>query len=179
MFEPALGPNGPISLALERSLPIRLRLAMTSAARALAAWFLAGTDRYRVDQLSRRQGRLQRSGRCYGSLGVPADWLALAGPSSSHDAMAARRHAAARLPQQGQWSHPAIRSTTRPYETWRGVPLYALDSSRGVASSPSDDGWLTVPIFGKSFNWQLQFGTGRRSPGTPCSPSKAKSATVT
>jgi hypothetical protein len=94
--------------------------------RALASWFLAGTARYPIDGVPRRQGHLAALWEVARGQGVPADWLHLLD-------RAARRMPwplAVLLPlayvsKAGGTPIQLVKDT--PFETWRGVPLYALD----------------------------------------------------
>ena len=94
--------------------------------RALALWFLAGTARYPMDGVERRQGTLSALWEVSSGLGVPADWLRLLGS------------AARKMP----WPLPILLplafaskangtlsqlSEDSLFETWCGMPLYALD----------------------------------------------------
>jgi hypothetical protein len=127
--------------ALEPSLgPARTELAMGSTGqlagcsatsddigtRALAFWFLAGTARYPIDSVPRRQGDVAAVWEAARELGVPADWLHLLN-------RAARRTPwpLAVLLQLAYVSKANGRPTqvaqATPFETWHGVPLYALD----------------------------------------------------
>jgi hypothetical protein len=94
--------------------------------RALAFWFLAGTVRYPMDGVLRRQGDLAAVWEAASELGVPADWRQLLD-------RAARRMPwplAVLLPlafvskANGTLTQLAQDVSN---ETWRGVPLYALD----------------------------------------------------
>jgi hypothetical protein len=126
---------------LEPSLgPARAELAMTSTeqladciatsddigVRSLACWYLAGTARYPMDGVLRRQGDLAAVGKVVRELGVPADWRLLL------DRAARRMHwpLAVLLPLAYVSKASGIATQVAqdaPYETWRRVPLYALD----------------------------------------------------
>jgi hypothetical protein len=77
-LEPALGP-----VRTELAMASTEQLAGCSATsddigvRALASWFLAGTARYPMDGILRRQGDLAAVWEAARELGVPADWLNL------------------------------------------------------------------------------------------------------
>jgi hypothetical protein len=126
-LEPTLGPA-----RTELALASTEQLAGCSAAsddigiRALAFWFLAGTARYPMDSAPRRQGDLAAVWGAARELGVPDDLLALLN-------RAARRMPwplAALLPLayvSKANSKPTQLAQAAPFETWRGVPLYALD----------------------------------------------------
>jgi hypothetical protein len=94
--------------------------------RALASWLLAGTARYPMDGLPRRQGDLAAVWQAARELVVPADWLDLLN-------RAARRMPwplAVLLPLayvSKANGKPTQLAQAAPFETWRGVPLYALD----------------------------------------------------
>jgi hypothetical protein len=94
--------------------------------RALASWFLAGTTRYPMDQAPRCQGDLAAVWEVAREQGVPADWLRLLD-------RAARRMPwplAVLLPLayvSKAGGTPTQVAQAAPHETWRGVPLYALD----------------------------------------------------
>jgi hypothetical protein len=103
--------------------------------RALAFWFLAGTARYPMDGVLRRQGDLAAVWEVASGLGVPTDWLNLLD-------RAARRvnwPLAVLLPlayvsKAGGTPIQLVKDT--PFETWRNVPLYALDqyTRRGLVA---------------------------------------------
>jgi hypothetical protein len=94
--------------------------------RALASWFLAGTARYPMDDVPRRQGHLAAVWEVARGQGVPADWLHLLD-------RAARRMPwplAVLLPlayvsKANGTPIQLVQDTA--FETWRGIPLYALD----------------------------------------------------
>jgi hypothetical protein len=94
--------------------------------RALACWFLAGTARYPMDGVPRRQGDLAAVWEVARELGVPADLLNLL-------SRAARRMPwplAVLLPlayASKSNGTPDQLAQATPFETWRGIPLYALD----------------------------------------------------
>lgn len=136
MFEPALAPDRTAFAALsDEALADEIVSGTDIGRRAVAAWFLAGTDRYRVDQLSRRQGSLPALWRAYRSLGIPADWLDLL----DRPARKMPWPLAVMLPlayASKVSGTPTVQVTVTPYETWRGIPLYALDmhTRRGLAA---------------------------------------------
>jgi hypothetical protein len=135
-LEPALGP-----VRTELAMASTEQLAGCSATsddigvRALASWFLAGTARYPMDGILRRQGDLAAVWEAARELGVPADWLNLL------DRSARRMHwpLAVLLPLayvSKVSGTPTQLVKDTPYETWRGVPLYALDqyTRRGLVA---------------------------------------------
>jgi hypothetical protein len=126
-LEPALG-----SARTELAMASAERVAGCSAnsndigIRALAFWFLAGTARYPMDGVPRRQGDLAAVWEVARGLGVPSDWLNLL------DRAARRMHwpLAVLLPLayvSKANGKPTQLAQTAPFETWRGIPLYALD----------------------------------------------------
>jgi hypothetical protein len=126
-LEPALGPaRTEIAMASTEQLAACSVTSDDIGVRALAFWFLAGTARYPMDDVPRRQGDLAAVWGMAGALGVPADWLHLLD-------RAARRMPwplAVLLPLayvSKVSGTPAQLVQDTPYETWRGVPLYALD----------------------------------------------------
>jgi hypothetical protein len=127
MFEPALGPERTAFAALsDESLADEITTGKDIGTRALAAWFLAGTDRYRVDRLPRRQGSLPALWQTYRSLGIPADWLGLLDrPARKMPWPLAVMLPLAYLSKAS--GVPTVLVHETAYETWRGVPLYALD----------------------------------------------------
>jgi hypothetical protein len=126
-LEPALG-----SERTELAMASNEQLSDCSAAsedigvRALASWFLAGTARYPMDGVLRRQGDLAPVWEGARELGVPADWLHLLN-------RAARRMPwplAVLLPLayvSKANGTPTQLAQATPFEAWRGIPLYALD----------------------------------------------------
>jgi hypothetical protein len=126
-LEPALGPaRTDLAMASTEQLVSCSTTSDDIGVRALASWFLAGTARYPMDGVPRRQGDLAALWKAAGVLGVPADWLDLL------------KRAARRMP----WplavllplayvskanGKPRQLAQAAPFETWRGVPLYALD----------------------------------------------------
>jgi hypothetical protein len=135
-LEPALGPAR-IELAMASTEQIADSIATSDdiGVRALASWFLAGTARYPIDGVPRRQGDLVAVWEVARGLGVPADWLNLL------DRAARRMHwpLAVLLPLAyvSKFSGtPTQLVKDTPYETWRGVPLYALDqfTRRGLVA---------------------------------------------
>jgi hypothetical protein len=135
-LEPALGPA-----RTELAVASKERLAGCSTTsddigvRALASWFLAGTARYPMDGILRRQGDLAAVWEAARELGVPPDWLNLLD-------RAARRMPwplAVLLPLayvSKANGKPTQLAQAAPFETWRGVPLYALDqfTRRGLVA---------------------------------------------
>jgi hypothetical protein len=126
-LEPALGPaRTELAMASTEQLAGWCATSDDIGVRALASWFLAGTARYPMDGVPRRQGDLAAVWEVAGGLGVPADWLHLLD-------RAARRMPwplAVLLPlayvsKAGGTPIQLVKDT--PFETWRGVPLYALD----------------------------------------------------
>jgi hypothetical protein len=104
-------------------------------ARGLAAWFLAGTDRYRMDALPRRRGNLTALWQVYRTLGAPDHLLRLLD-------RAARRMPwplavllpLANVSLASSETGELVQNT--PFETHRGLPLYALDqfTRRGLVA---------------------------------------------
>jgi hypothetical protein len=126
-LEPALGPaRAELALASTEQLVSCSATSDDIGVRALAFWFLAGTARYPMDDVPRRQGDLAAVWQAARELGVPADWLRLL------DRAARRMHwpLAVLLPlayvskANCTLTQPA---QAMPFETWRGIPLYALD----------------------------------------------------
>ncbi len=126
-LEPALG-----RARTELAMASAARLAGCSATsddigvRALACWFLAGTARYPLDDVPRRQGDLAAVWEAARDLGVPADWLRLL----DRAARRMRWPLAVLLPlayvSKANGTATQLAQAT-PFETWRGIPLYALD----------------------------------------------------
>ena len=125
--EPVLGPaRTELAMASTEQLADCIATSDDIGVRSLAYWFLAGTARYPMDGVPRRQGDLAAVWKAARELGVPADWLLLLD-------RAARRMPwplAVLLPLA--YVSKASGTATEvahdaPYETWRGVPLYALD----------------------------------------------------
>jgi hypothetical protein len=126
-LEPALGPaRTGLAMASTEQLAGCSATSDDIGVRALASWFLAGTARYPMDDVPRRQGHLAAVWEVARRQGVPADWLHLLN-------LAARRipwPLAVLLPlayvsKAGGTPIQLVKDT--PFETWRGVPLYALD----------------------------------------------------
>ena len=125
--EPALGPaRTELAMASTEQLADCIATSDDIGVRSLAYWFLAGTARYPIDGVPRRQGDLAAVWKAARELDVSADWLLLLD-------RAARRMPwplAVLLPVA--YASKASGTATEvahdaPYETWRGVPLYALD----------------------------------------------------
>jgi hypothetical protein len=126
-LEPALGPaRTELAMASTQQL---LGCSATSddiGVRALVSWFLAGTARYPMDDVPRRQGDLAAVWEAARDLGVPAELPDLLN-------RAARRMPwplAVLLPLayvSKANGTPIQLVQDTPYKTWRGVPLYALD----------------------------------------------------
>ena len=135
-LEPALGPaRTELAMASTEQLAGWCATSDDIGVRALASWFLAGTARYPMDGILRRQGDLAAVWDTGRELGVPADWLNLL------DRAARRMHwpLAVLLPLayvSKVSGTPTQLAKDAPYETWRGVPLYALDqfTRRGLVA---------------------------------------------
>jgi hypothetical protein len=135
-FEPALGPaRAELAMASADRLAGFCATSDDIGLRALASWFVAGTARYPMDGVPRRQGDLAAVWEVARGLGVPADWLNLL------DRSARRMHwpLAVLLPLayvSKVSGTPTQLVKDTPYETWRGVPLYALDqyTRRGLVA---------------------------------------------
>jgi hypothetical protein len=126
-LEPALGPaRTELAMASTEQLAACSVTSDDIGVRALASWFLAGTARYPMDDVPRRQGDLAAVWEMAGALGVPADWL----------------HLLERVARRMPWplavllplayvskasGTPTQLAQATPFETWRGIPLYALD----------------------------------------------------
>jgi hypothetical protein len=126
-LEPALGPaRTELAMASTEHLAGCSTTSDDIGVRALAFWFLAGTARYPMDGVPRRQGDLAAVWDAARELGVPADWLNLL------DSAARRMHwpLAVLLPlayvSKANGTPTQVAQAT-PFETWRGIPLYALD----------------------------------------------------
>jgi hypothetical protein len=126
-LEPALGPaRTELAMASTEQLAGRSATCDDIGLRALASWFLAGTARYPMDDVPRRQGDLDAVWEAARGQGVPADWLDLLN-------RAARRMPwplAVLLPLayvSKANGKPTQLAQATPFETWRGIPLYALD----------------------------------------------------
>jgi hypothetical protein len=126
-LEPALGPaRTELAMASTEQLAGYSATSDDIGVRALASWFLAGTARYPMDGVPRRQGDLAAVWEVARGQGVPADCLHLLD-------CAARRMPwplALLLPisyVSKAGGTPTQVAQAEPYETWRGVPLYALD----------------------------------------------------
>ncbi len=126
-LEPALGPaRTELARASTEQLTAWSATNNDIGLRALASWFLAGTARYPMDGVPRRQGDLAAVWEAARDLGVPADWLHLL----DRAARRTRWPLAILLPLA--YVSKANGTVTElvqdaPFETWRGVPLYALD----------------------------------------------------
>jgi hypothetical protein len=134
--EPAFGPaRTELGLASNEQLADCIATSDDIGVRSLAYWFLAGTARYPMDDVPRRQGDLGAVWEAARKLGVPADLSHLLD------------RAARRMPWPLAVLLPlAYVSKTNgipiqlvqdaPFETWCGVPLYALDqfTRRGLAA---------------------------------------------
>jgi hypothetical protein len=126
-LEPALGPaRTELAMGSTEELAGCIATSDDIGLRALASWFLAGTARYPMDDVPRRHGDLAAVWEAARALGVPADWLHLLD-------RAARRMPwplAVLLPLayvSKASGTPIELVQVTPYETLRGVPLYALD----------------------------------------------------
>jgi hypothetical protein len=125
--EPALGPaRTELAMASTEQLASCCATSDDIGVRALASWFLAGTARYLMDGVPRRQGDLAAVWEAARELGLPADWLHLL----DRAARRLRWPLAVLLPlayvSKANGSPIELVQDTS-YETWRGVPLYALD----------------------------------------------------
>src|SRR5262245_48425463 len=125
--EPALGPaRTKLAMASPRELAGFTATSDDIGVRALAFWFLAGTARYPMDGVPRRQGDVAAVWTAAREHGVPADWLLLLN-------RVARRMPwplAVLLPlayMSKVSGTPTEVARHAPYEWWHGVPLYALD----------------------------------------------------
>jgi hypothetical protein len=136
MFEPALGPaRAELAMASNAQLAAYIATSTNIGTRALAFWFLAGTARYPMDKASRRQGDLTEVWAVARALSVPADLLRLL------DLAARRMHwpLAVLLPlayvSKANGAPTELVQDT-PYESWQGLPLYALDqfTRRGLVA---------------------------------------------
>jgi hypothetical protein len=126
-LEPALGTaRTELAMASTEELAGCIATSDDIGVRALASWFQAGTARYPMDGIPRRQGDLAAVWQAARELGVPTDWLHLLD-------RAARRMPwplAVLLPLayvSKANSTPTQLEQAMPFETWRGIPLYALD----------------------------------------------------
>ena len=126
-LEPALAPaRGELIHAPDKQLMNCITSSSDIGIRAVAAWCLAGTARYPMDGAPRRQSTLAAVWETASTLGVPADFLDLLD-------RAARRMRwplsillpLAYVSKAGGASIQLVKDT--PFETYRGVPLYALD----------------------------------------------------
>jgi hypothetical protein len=126
-LEPALGPaRTELAMASPEQLAVRSATGDDIGVRALASWFLAGTARYPMDDVPRRQGNLAAVWEAARGLGVPADWLHLLDRAARRmpwplAVMLPLAHVSKATGTPNQLLH------TAPFETWRDVPLYALD----------------------------------------------------
>jgi hypothetical protein len=126
-LEPALGPaRTGLAMASTEQLAGCSASSDDIGLRALASWFLAGTARYPMDGVPRRQGDLAAVWEAASELGVPADLLDLLN-------RAARRMPwplAVLLPLayvSKAKGTPTQLAQATPFAAWRGIPLYALD----------------------------------------------------
>jgi hypothetical protein len=126
-LEPALGAvRAELAMVSTEQLADGIAISDDIGTRALAFWFLAGTARYPMDDVPRRQGDLAAVWEAARDLGVPADMLDLLN-------RAARRMPwplAVLLPLayvSKANGKPTQLAQAAPFEIWRGVPLYALD----------------------------------------------------
>ena len=135
-LEPALGPaRGDLAIASNEQLADCIATSDDIGTRALASWFLAGTARYPLDGVPRRPGDLASVWEAARALDVPADLLRLLD-------LAGRRMPwplAVLLPLayvSKANGVPVQLIQEMPYETYRGLPLYALDqfTRRGIAA---------------------------------------------
>ena len=138
--EPALGPaRAELAMASTEQLADCIATSDDIGVRSLAYWFLAGTARYPIDGVPRRQGDLAAVWKAARELDVSADWLLRLD-------RAARRMPwplAALLPvaYASKASGTATEElTTRPMrrgEAYRCMPWISLP---GAGASPSDAG---------------------------------------
>jgi hypothetical protein len=135
-LEPALGPaRTELAIASTEQLAGCSATSDDIGVRALACWFLAGTARYPMDDIPRRQGDLAAVWEAARELGVPIHLLDLLN-------RAARRMPwplAVLLPLayvSKANGKPTQLAQAAAFETWRGVPLYALDqfTRRGLVA---------------------------------------------
>ncbi len=141
-LEPALGPaRSELAMASNEQLVDYIAASDDVGVRALASWFLAGTARYPLDDIPRRQGDLAAVWETARASGVPADLVHLLGRA------ARRMHwpLAVLLPlayvsNARETPIEVVQDTS--YESWRGLPLYALDqfTRRGLGAIGR---WLT------------------------------------
>jgi hypothetical protein len=126
-LEPALDPTRTeLGMASTEQLAGSCATSDDIGTRALAFWFLAGTARYPMDGAPRRQGNLAAAWDAARELGVPADWLHLL----DRAARRMRWPLAVLLPLayvSKANGTPTQLVQDAPFETWRSVPLYALD----------------------------------------------------
>jgi hypothetical protein len=126
-LEPALGAaRTELAMASNEQLSDCIANSDDIGVRALASWFLAGTARYPMDDVPRRQGHLAAVWEVARELGVPADWLRLL----NRAARQMRWPLAVLLPLayvSKANGTPTQLAQATPFETWRGIPLYALD----------------------------------------------------
>jgi hypothetical protein len=146
--------------------------------RALASWFLAGTARYPMDDVPRRQGQLAAvwdvaRGGASRAIGSICSTVRL-------DGCLGRSRSCCRLPMSARPAELLSSwSRTRPMRhggVYRSMPWI---SSPGAGVWPSDAGLQAVPNSRDSCKRRPQGRLGPRSSGTRSSPSKAKSAVAT
>jgi hypothetical protein len=126
-LEPALGQaRTELAVASTEQLADSIATSDDIGVRALASWFLAGTARYPMDDVPRRQGNPAAVWEAARELGVPADWLHLLD-------RAARRMPwplAVLLPLayvSKANGTPTQLAQATSFEAWHGIPLFALD----------------------------------------------------
>jgi hypothetical protein len=126
-LEPALGQaRTELATASTEQLADSIATSDDIGVRALASWFLAGTARYPMDDVPRRQGNPAAVWEAAREFGPPADWLHLL----DRAAQRMRWPLAVLLPLayvSKANGTPTQLAKTAPFETWRGIPLYALD----------------------------------------------------
>lgn len=138
-LEPALGPaRSDLMVGSDRELMDCITSTYDIGTRAVAIWCLAGTARYPMEGAPRRQGTLAAVWEAAGALGVPVEFLDLL----DRAARRMRWPLAILLPlayvsKAGGAPTQLLKDT--PFETHRGVPLYALDqfTRRGRAAIAS------------------------------------------
>jgi hypothetical protein len=126
-LEPALGSaRTELAMASTEQLAGCCATSDDIGVRAVASWFLAGTARYPMDDVPRRQGNLAAVWEAARELGIPADRLHLLDGAARR----LRWPLAVLLPLAyvSTANGTAIHLVQdMPFETWRGIPLYALD----------------------------------------------------
>ena len=126
-LEPSLGPaRTELAMASTEQLADCIAASDDIGVRSLAYWFLAGTARYPMDGVHRRQGDLAAVWATAKELGVPADFLHLLDRAGLRMPWPlAILLPLAYVSKAG--GTPTQLAQATPFETWRGIPLYALD----------------------------------------------------